>query len=277
MSIPYHDDTNNATFTSSSSQMELFLNSKPGSLEKDNVNPKLCCIVANIGAGKTDLIGNLRQHFSKIHQSNVELRDEPVKLWENIGLLTALYRDLPLENSATPYDFQVAAFSSRLVEYKGIDWKKTELAVIDGHVQIDREVFKANLLKQEKISSERDKWYETLYQQWQILVPEANPSIYIYLQCEPEICKQRIEKRGRPQEANIPLSYLQDLHKNFEMFSANNATRVLTLNVSNLNETEVLEKVLQILEFKLDCLRAEEAGGLFFGDLQATNRSTIEK
>jgi deoxyadenosine/deoxycytidine kinase len=50
------------------------------------------------------------------------------------------------------------------------------------------------------------KWFDTFADDFPI-------SKVIYVNTKPEICHQRIEKRSRTGESNIPLEYLQNCHK----------------------------------------------------------------
>jgi thymidine kinase len=53
-----------------------------------------------------------------------------------------------------------------------------------------------------------------IYLQWFNTFAEDFPvSKVIYVNTDPEICFQRIEKRSRTGESNIPLEYLQNCHK----------------------------------------------------------------
>ena len=38
----------------------------------------------------------------------------------------------------------------------------------------------------------------------------------IYIRCEPNICNERIRKRGREGESSIPLNYLERIHEKHE-------------------------------------------------------------
>jgi len=63
--------------------------------------------------------------------------------------------------------------------------------------------------------------YLTGFQDFQAFMPE--PDLYIYLDASPEICKQRIANRNRPEEAKmgddadsgIPMPYLKRLHEGY--------------------------------------------------------------
>ena len=53
-----------------------------------------------------------------------------------------------------------------------------------------------------------------IYLQWFNTFAEDFPvSKVIYVNTDPEVCHQRIEKRSRTGESNIPLEYLQNCHK----------------------------------------------------------------
>ena len=44
---------------------------------------------------------------------------------------------------------------------------------------------------------------------------------YIYLRTSPQICYQRLTKRGRKEESSVPLEYLEEIHQKHEDWMSN--------------------------------------------------------
>lgn len=75
------------------------------------------------------------------------------------------------------------------------------------------------------------------------------PSLIVYLNCPPEVAKKRIEKRGRECEKDIPISYLQSLKSELDVFISDFSryTFVKEINASiDLNPGEIYEEAKEI-------------------------------
>lgn len=183
---------------------------------------QIVSIIGNIGVGKSSTVDALRQRSSEL---SVLVVNEPVDQWRKTGLLQAFYASLHPSASIdkrqhTAYAFQQFAFASRLSSIRravhNLKRPSPVTVVVDGHVLVDRHVFATQLFETGNISSEMWTWYNETFNDWQVIVPEAQPKIIIYLRAQPQTCLDRIRKRGRIEEANITLGYLQALHDKFE-------------------------------------------------------------
>ena len=170
---------------------------------KENKKPRLVVVIGNIGSGKTTVVELLSKKFE-----NLSVIQEPVKEWQDLGLLDMFYKD----KKKYAFSFQTYAFASRLALYKEVDWSSTSFVLADSHVVVDRYVF-AEELKEEKCISEKEmKIYEKQFSNWKKLVPEASEPTFIYLNTTPEQCLKRIQARERSEENTIKLEYLINLH-----------------------------------------------------------------
>ena len=71
-----------------------------------------------------------------------------------------------------------------------------------------------------------NSWFKWLNDKFKV-----DPEGYIYIKTSPETCYDRIKKRNRTEESNIPLKYLQDLHNKHEKWLLEKkSTPVLILN-----------------------------------------------
>jgi deoxyadenosine/deoxycytidine kinase len=222
-------DINTILLSSSSDRITMFSRL----VMEHTKNPKLYCIVGNIGVGKSEFVKRFRLLANSKNNENtapVTCVDEPVPLWQKIGLLQALYRDLSSGDAkvkGTPYKFQQMAFSSRLRDFVKIDFDKNRIVLVDGHVFIDRHVFAEQLHSDEMISDEDMGWYIESFNHWQELVPVAMPTCFIYLKASPQICHDRLKARGREEEKNVSVEYLTALHNRFESLKFPSEVRIV--------------------------------------------------
>lgn len=215
-----------------------------------DTNKKLFCIIGNIGVGKSELVKRFRDLNNTTTTPDAPscvVIPEPVKLWQKIGLLPALYRDFRSGEAArtgTPYKFQQLAFSSRLMEYLDVDWDSSRIAIADGHVYVDRHVFAHQLHESGMMSSEEMMWYDESFRHWEKLVPLAMPQCFIYLRAEPSVCIERIRVRGREEEKDISLEYLTALHNRFESLSLPSTVHIIDASQSS---EKVFEEIVSII------------------------------
>lgn len=174
-------------------------------MARDLKRQYLVHIVGNIGVGKTTLAESLHKQYGFDHIP------EPVKEWQDLGILGAYYND----PKAHAYTFQHIAFVTRLVQYKRHVWSR-KYTVSDGCVANDKNVFATVLHNQGHITDLQWRCYETEYALWKLMCPEQQPTYYLYLRADPQVCYERIQARGRVEEKGITLEYLTSLHDAYE-------------------------------------------------------------
>ena len=60
---------------------------------------------------------------------------------------------------------------------------------------------------------------------------DCHTSAIIYLRCDPRVCSERIKKRNREGEEEIPLEYLTNVHERHEEWIGRQKdTKVLTID-----------------------------------------------
>jgi len=171
---------------------------------------KLVVVIGGIAAGKTTLVTALR---SLLGENACVL--EPVDDAKECGLLKAFYSDM--KTYATL--MQIFMFTNRLRKLKECISNLpdgTKFVVMDGHPMLDRYVFMENLKEIEMMNELGVRIYLSLFKSWQTLVPEAQPTLLIYLDTPPELCMQRIESRDREEEKGITYEYLFGLRTKLE-------------------------------------------------------------
>jgi len=176
-----------------------------------NQQVKIISIDGNIGSGKSTLMERLRKHFS--NNTNIVFLKEPVDEWETITdengttILEKFYEN----SSKYGFSFQIMAYISRLdVMRKAIKQNPNAIFISERSLFTDKLVFAKMLFDSGNIELVNYKiylkWFDTFADDFPV-------NKVIYVNTEPEICHQRIVKRSRTGESNIPLDYLQNCHK----------------------------------------------------------------
>lgn len=181
----------------------------------NTLQPVLISIEGNIGAGKTSLLERLgNKHPEWIFIS------EPVDTWSSIvndegkSILQVFYED----RKRWSYTFQNCALLTR---YQCIESaiERAKVANRTGKVvflterclDTDYHVFTKMLMSEGSIDKLEHNLYERLLSQ---LRTTATPlSAIVHVNTIPTVCAERIKKRSRIGEGNIPLTYLESLNK----------------------------------------------------------------
>ncbi len=161
---------------------------------------RFIAIAGNIGAGKSTMVGFMSQKFN-LHPLYEPVDDNPY--------IADFYEDM----KRWSFNSQIFYLSRKFALH--LQAQKSESRVIlDRTIYEDAEIFAKNLY-QRKGLSQRD--YNTYCELYQTIREELQPpDLMIYLRCSVRGVRRRIKKRGRESEMNIPLSYIQKLHKQYE-------------------------------------------------------------
>jgi thymidine kinase len=186
------------------------------------------CIVGNIGCGKSKVLSAL----GKNHGFRIKL--EPVDEWTE---LLRLYYDDPKRwaltlNLKTLMSYTAHADAEQLVAYE----RSPECC---------KNVF-FELSKMEMMTPQEIGVYERVYDyvKW-------TAYHYIYIQTSPEICFDRMKKRGRSCEENVDVNYLQKIHDLYENWILTefheNPYRVSYVD-GDADELSVYQQVIDIIQ-----------------------------
>lgn len=175
-------------------------------------NNKIISIDGNIGSGKSTLLTNLKEHYK--HHLNVAFVDEPVTEWQTIvdpndgnNMIEKFYKDK--EKYAFP--FQMMAYISRLALLKeACETNENTIIICERCLLSDKHIFAQMLYDDGQIEEINyqiyKKWFDTFARDYPI-------DKFIYVDTEPTICYERVGKRSRTGESEIPLEYLQNCQK----------------------------------------------------------------
>ena len=176
------------------------------------VTYSIVSIEGNIGSGKSTLLSNLREHYKDNH--NVVFLKEPVDEWEKIKdengetILKKFYAD----QEKYSFPFQMMAYVSRLKvlrdtlkTIKNDTHDKNIIIITERSLYTDKMVFAKMLYDSKKIEHVNYQiylnWFDTFSHEFPV-------NKVVYVQTSPDKCYQRIVKRSRTGEENIPLEYL---------------------------------------------------------------------
>jgi len=175
-------------------------------------NYTIISIEGNIGSGKSTLLANLREHF----KDNVDIvfLKEPVDEWAKIKdkngttILEKFYAD----QEKYSFPFQMMAYVSRIKELRTTvkEQKKNSsnpfVIITERSLYTDKMVFAKMLYDTDKIEHVNYQiylnWFDTFSDEFPV-------HKVVYVKTAPEKCHERIVKRSREGEDNIPLSYLK--------------------------------------------------------------------
>lgn len=210
---------------------------------------RIYSIEGNIGAGKTTLIEKLENNPTFLEEllqnslfinkdaigdntatatdktidtsyteynrkPKVYLLREPVDIWstvkdtDGLTILENFYKD-PKKWS---FPFQIMAFTTRLSEMRRIikENPDCDILICERSLDADRHIF-AKMLYDDGLIDQMS--YEIYLKMYNEFSKEFALTGTLYLNVSPEICSQRIMKRGREGESNISLEYLEKCHR----------------------------------------------------------------
>lgn len=207
-------------------------------------------VEGNIGSGKSTFCnllseyGGLNCDLKMEPETNIIL--EPVNEWLAIvdengdSLLDNFYKN----QEKWSFAFQLNCFISRINKIensknsknsKNEEDEDSKIHFIERSVFTDKYCFALNCYESGKMNKiEYDiycKWHEWLVDKFDVM-----PDAYIYLRSSPEISFERMKKRSRGSEEEVPLDYLKLLHNKHEEWmeiERKNNVKVITIDVTD--------------------------------------------
>jgi len=151
---------------------------------------------------------------------------EPVDVWTNLNgtdFLGLLYNDTDRWGMTFESLVQLTMAENHLKNFREPDKQTPPVKVMERSLQSARYCFIESL--RDVISSPEmtilDNWYKLLRDQPQF---DIDVDYIIYLKTDPEVIYERIAKRNREEEQQIPLEYFQEMHRKHEDWLVNRNT-----------------------------------------------------
>ena len=215
-----------------------------------NVNsPFILSIEGNIGSGKSTLLRHLNSVSSlKNNKPKWIFLQEPVEDWENIRDKegTTMLQKFYNNQEKYAFSFQIMAYISRLAKLKkAVDENPGAIIVTERSLLTDKHVFAKMLYDSEKIEEVNyqiyQKWFDTFVNDYPI-------SGFVYVNTEPTVCCERVNKRSRNGEDTISIEYLKSCHEyHSQMMDIQND--VLTIQGNKEFEDEKHNWTLKIIDW----------------------------
>jgi deoxyadenosine/deoxycytidine kinase len=187
-------------------------------------------IEGNIGVGKSTFVKLL---LEKIKDSDVV--NEPVEQWLKIkdsdgkNILGEFYED----KKRWAYTFQTCALLTRqknmqqMIKHLSDTDKTNQIILTERSILTDRHIFAEMLHETGMLTEIEWNLYNNLFE---VISQSYQVHGVIYLSTSCKTSKDRIAVRGRPEEEEISMNYLNDLHKQHEKWLSSPSLPVLTLS-----------------------------------------------
>ena len=202
--------------------------SKMNIIDREDVSPnngKLPFIVSlegNIGAGKSTIVEKLQQkyllpleerkkYFGELANAKIVFMQEPIDAWTSIhdsetgeSILEKFYRD----QKKYSFAFQVMVYNTHLQAFRRAVKENPDcvLLICERSIDAGRHIFSQMLRDDGMIDEVCFQVYKNLFES---TADEFPLGAILHLDVSPEVCLERIAKRSRDGEGDIPLEYLE--------------------------------------------------------------------
>ena len=190
-------------------------------------------IAGHIGVGKSSLTQLLSRRY-KMHPFHEPNHENP--------FLKRFYADMKTWAFRSQVFFLVNKFNA----HQSLLRASAAPMIQDRTIYEDAEIFAAELSQSGCMSEAEWVTYTKLYEEFTRRLPA--PDLMIYLRAEVETLQDRIAKRGRREEQEIPEEYLHRLHGRYERwFSDYNRSRKLCVTVDEIDFVHKKEDQRQLI------------------------------
>ena len=191
-------------------------------------------LIGNIGSGKTTLL----------------------ELYSNtIDPIATAYEPF-LNNLDNYYNGNISAFEFQLYVITKLcernrTYNKTDV-LMERNLEDAVEIFTNVLTENKKITTQQRLIIYSLFQS--TIDKKLKSNYFIYLRTDPQVCLERIKKRGRECETGITLEYLTQLHEHYERYTEELATtygtnKIIILN-GNLQSIDLVMKLMFFVDLR---------------------------
>ena len=199
--------------------------------KKGQKSRKYIAVAGNMGSGKSTLVHLL------CHQYKLKAFFEPN---EENPYLKDFYKDM----RRWAFHSQMYFLAAKFRVHQDLERARSKVTVVqDRTIYEDAEIFACNLYRSRRISKRDYQTYQALYQS--ILRSLRPPDIMIYLKASVRTVRKRIRMRGRPEEQQVPLSYVKRLNGLYEeWFDSYNLSPTLILETDRMDYlTDLVDRI----------------------------------
>ena len=185
-------------------------------------------IDGNIGAGKTSILNYLHTNYN----INVDL--EPIDKWKQ-------YLDNIYLEKKNYFKFLIRIWLDRSwIQEKN----KSSLVIMERSPYFIRNTFNKLIFDTELININENNIINELYDKTDII---WKSNYFIYLRSSPEKCLDKIYKRGRENEMEISLEYLNNIHEYHEKAFDNLKDKKIVIDVDNKSIEEIGREINEFI------------------------------
>jgi len=215
-------------------------------------NKKFIIIDGVIGAGKTTVISLIEKEINNETNKDGKLKVkaiyEPVKLWNDTGVLQYFYKDIPKHC----YEFQTYSFITRIesVIEELYNNQDADVYILERSIWTDKYIF-LELLK-DSIGELRMNMYNKWWTMWSYIMP-MRVDKWVLLDTSLEESLRRINSRNRDGETAIDKEYQTNLYiKHIEFYDTlQKENKPVVIIDSTIMDTNLIidnNKIKQIIE-----------------------------
>lgn len=198
---------------------------------------KFIVVEGNIGSGKTTFLKEIQQRYK-----NIITIDEPVNEWYNIKdekddtLFEKFYKDA----KAYGYLFQTNVLATRfkkIMDTIHLYSEEDKIILCERSILTDKNIFVSAALELGNLNKMEGDVFNNLYD---ICLSATNMRVdsILYLQCPPEVSFERIKKRNRKGEENVPFEYIKLLHNKHEDWLINKESQIPIHVINNTIDSD---------------------------------------
>lgn len=190
--------------------------------------PQVIYVEGLIGAGKSTLLKTIENYTSP---TKVRVIYEPVKVWEQSGILKMFYDD----PKRWAYTFQTYVCISRIQSIlnfiTGIskeDYTNLDIIYVERSVFSDKYFFMKTLFEAGMVSDVEMSMYNMWWDMWRKTLPQEFTMGYSFLYVKPHMdtVMKRVRSRARDGEESVSETYQTDLARVHDEFFQNPTRRI---------------------------------------------------
>ena len=236
-------------------------------------------VMGGIGIGKSEFIKSMKKRRFGSKLPSVLVTPGELKVYEESKRVKDLaasvfYPALKSRNRYSLFAAEIAMLSAR-VEQMVQASKDNGIVIVERIPEENRYVFFENGYRSGLFGSPaRDPIAKSFYDSYRATYEALRnriptPDVFVYLDVNPKVAFDRIKKRGRRSEKDMPLAYLNNLHDLYERLvgeilprrTANYGDRLLRINANHHMSEEDLKRFhLQIEERIIQSLQRQGWG-----------------